>query len=412
MVSRRSLLASPRAVITTGAFLVAAATALGVVGGGPMRAVLADGAAPSEACRWVRQLGAVEFAQRQEASRQLLDIGPGAITALRAARQDSQYEIRLRAGQLLERILRNRHEELLELLTTGTAGPLADELPGWRLLALIAGDTPAARKLYREMLLAEPELLQLLDDDAAALRPLLARRVESLAAALRIGQYRTVEAGSSTQFAVLLLIAVSQRLDPPWSMPELLLDATPLPQADELWNNPDAEPLRRLLSVYVQTPDAGSSPSRMKQAARFRLPEGVEPAREIALDQRRSARERRDAVAMIARYGGLEHLPDLERLLDDEAEVESSTRRLEVVRRTRMQDVALAAIVRLTAQDPAAYGFAAGTGNGAGELDLSRVGFATPDARAEALRRYRTWRAVNLRSPLFGPLDAIAGDTL
>jgi hypothetical protein len=154
------------------------------------------------------------------------------------------------------------------------------------------------------------------------------------------------------------------------------------------------------------------------------LPEAIEPAREIlaagwdgkappeAVPVGPIDNSRPEAILVIARFGGVEHIPDLERLLTDETEVNNRRSRREIPVRTRVQDLALIALLHLTGQEPADYSFAPPQDSAQYVYASQSVGFTTSEARAEALSKWRSWRASHLPLLLFGPLDAIEGLTL
>jgi hypothetical protein len=365
-----------------------------------------------DALRLVRQLGASEYSLRQSAADQLLELGPAALEALQRAVQDPDPEIRLRAAHVLQRVREQHYERLLDRLLADPTNPEAARLPAWQEFRSIAGDSPAARSLYAAMLRADPELLGRIAAQGEDLPLLLRSRMALAEASIRITNHSLELELRPEEVAVLLLASLCDDLGAVGELPEYLLRSPPLPSYDQM-AQAEWEPLRKLLGAWVLSPAAGSKRLRFDVAMRYRLPEVIEPAREIAADPNISVRERQDALIMIARYGGFEHIPDLEPLLEETAEVHRRSERSEVTFRTRLQDVALAVLLHLTAQNPEEYGMKAGVSRGeAFEFQAQNIGFATEEARREAIRKWRVWRAVKLQSPLFGPLDAITGTTL
>src|SRR5262245_32973467 len=67
----------------------------------------------------IRQLGHQSFAVREEATRQLLSIGPAAAPKLRQAANDSDPEVRRRVQRCLQQIARTPDGSLAGALTTG-----------------------------------------------------------------------------------------------------------------------------------------------------------------------------------------------------------------------------------------------------------------------------------------------------
>lgn len=369
-----------------------------------------DGVSPPEVRRLVRQLTAVEYSERQAAAQRLLEIGTPALDALRRAQLESDPELRARSNQLLQQVRDQHYETLLDRLVAASQDLDAAGLPGWRRLTAIAADTPETRQLYRGMLRADPELLQLMDERPNEVRTALEARTAILTESIRLGRHEIELGVAPEELAVLLLATVACDVGYGFELPEYLLRSPPLPPYDQLQEQTELAPLRSLLGAWVLTPQAGSRRLRMSVGKDYRLPESLQPAREAAADPQATVRERQDAVVLIARYGGVEHVPDLESLLVDRSAVQT---RPKPPRESRVQDVALAALLHLTAQNPTDYGLGPFSNSGdAFDFSFQAMGFASDDERNAALRKWRVWRAVKLYSPLFSPLDAIAGTTL
>lgn len=375
--------------------------------------------------RWIRQLGADGFAERQAAHERLLQRGPELLPQLRAAAVQGDPEIRLRAAQLADRLREAQFEVLLQHLTSHPDEPAPDGLPAWGRYAAIAGDDVAARSLYAGMVRLAPDvMLQLEVDDE--------RLIAALQALLQT-QFSPVPrswAAPSAEFlperlGLLLFPAIEREAVDPTVMVKLLGEwlgpALMAGEADE-----SAEPLRRLAGAWVAAPHTAPRSKRMELARLFGLPEGVAPAREALLESSPDtkpetvnligapqAAEQQEAVLLLARFGGIEHVPDLEPLLSDGTEINIYQRRREIKFQTRLQDLALVALLHLTGQKPADYGFAVElTENAQTVYSAQTVGFVTEEARQAALAQWQRWRAVHLQARRFPPLEAVEGVTL
>ena len=304
--------------------------------------------------RLIRQLGADRFETRQEAQLRLSGYGPAAIPGLKAAARHDDDEVRGRAARLVERLQSAEHERLLSELLAEPLGAAPPGLPCWAEFAVLAGDDRAARLLYREMLARETELLVGLEDVDPRRGFVLSRRAEELQRELYFGRVQQLEGISPATVAVLLIASLQAESA---AAGDYSPAATLEPLLDQLLSKvvigePPVEaaterpPLVRMLGAWVQTPEAASLHVRLSKSSEFRLPEGIVPARETLQSPAAALKDRADAVLIIARHGGLEHVPDLEPLLQDPTEVTVLRRRRQSEAATRMQDLALAALIR------------------------------------------------------------------
>lgn len=377
--------------------------------------IAAEQSPPSDVAQWVRQLGAAEYSLRQEAARRLLEEGEPARHSLERALQGHDPEVRERASQLLELIRRSRYERLLDQLISDPESPPPEGLPAWDRYVVVVGDSLAARLFYRDLLQAEPDLLWMLDRDRPALQQELQHRAEGLQSMLQRDRSGLGSTGCSREcLAALLLVSVDP--DVPThpaltSLLELVTDLGPLSQATDDNDASAEEPIRKLLGAWVQV-SPGSRSRRMNIAIRFDLPEGIHPALEAAADPRAPTVDRQLGILLIARFGGVEHIPDLEPLLANSTEVDTQRQRQAVTFQSRLQDFALVSMLYLTGQEPVEYGFGLIEESSQYVYNPRTIGFSNDLERQAAIRKWQSWRALNLRSPLFEPFDAVEGVTL
>jgi hypothetical protein len=370
--------------------------------------------------RWIRQLGADGFRERQAAHQTLLERGPEVLPQLREAAGVGDLETRQRATRLVNRLREAQYGVLLRELLSLPLRPAPDGLPAWNRYRVICGDTAESRTLYAEMLRCAPDLLQLLEAEDPELPLALHPLIDDVAAASRRETAQASAVGISSsdypeaQVALLLFLAVE------YEAVNQSLIAAQLPawvggvDGLEVAGGVSAGfPLHQLLSAWALSPHTASRTQRMALARQMGLPAALGPAREALADSQPSLGEQQEAILLIARFGGVEHVPDLEPLLADGTEINVYHRRRELKFQTRLQDLALVALLRLTGQDPAEYHFASPLAENAQTVySPQSVGFATEEDRQAALRKWRRWRAIQLRSPRFPPLDAVEGVTL
>lgn len=405
-----------------------------VVCGAMCLAGIASSLSADELPRLIRQLGADEYQTRQSAQQRILDFGPEALPSLKTAARHPDREVQLRAALLTDRLRTLRNSHLMDELLAEPSRPAPPGLPYWREFSLLVGDSRDARNLYREMLRAEPELLTALDEGSPLLHVVLSDRVAKLEGEVYFGRQMSLELVDPASVSVLLLstFVVESESQPPLAifLENVLVRTVMDPPADEQSAKESSQAaaaaedagkrrvLRELLDAWVASPDTAAMRLRLQKAQEFSLPSGVVPAREALRSSVASLRERADAVMLIASCGGVEHIPDLEPLLTDTTELSLHRRRRgtssgrEVNAEGRMQDLALAALVKLTRQEPRAYQFAGLTDAEPPAYSQSGFGFATDAGRMQALQRWRDWSREHLRWPHWGGWDAVAGTTL
>jgi hypothetical protein len=375
--------------------------------------------------RLIRQLGADDFDQRQTAAERLIEIGPDALPLLEEAHEQSADEIRSRAGRLVQQLVREHHERGLALLLTRAQEPAPAGLPGWDEFARIAGDAPEARQLFATMLRLEPGLMGLIGGDSERLRA-------EVDARLGEWQYLAVQSNarhaSVETVAVLLLATLADDTDRSAPSPQrgvfigrmmtpslsmilpALLKQGPFWQAARA-EEPAAAPLRRLLAEWVQRPTVAPAAERMQIGSIFTLAECVTPARQLMQEGTDDRRSLESALLLLARYGTLELVPELESRLDDETVLTTSTIR-GVKSETRIQDAALLAVVLLTKQEPKEYGFLNVAEHDIHGYSQTSAKLESDAARTKAQTQWRKWRALHLRPMLPFPIDAVEGFTL
>jgi hypothetical protein len=373
--------------------------------------------------RLIRQLGAEDFDQRQTAAERLIEIGPDALPLLEEARATSSDEVRSRAGRLVQQLVREHHERGLALLLTRAHEAAPRRLPGWDEFSRVAGDAPEARQLFASMLRLEPELMGLIGGDEERLRAEIDARLAewSYLAVQSNARHASVETVSALLLATLAddtdrSAPVPQRgifagrIVTPSSLSMILptiLKQGPFSQAASE-DASTAAPLRRLLAEWVQRPTVAPATERMHIGAIFTLAECVTPARQLMQEGTEDRRSLESALLLLARYGTLELVPELETHLDDETPFSNSTLR-GVKTEIRVQDTTLLALVLLTKQDPQTYGFPAPVEHDIHGYSQTSAKLESDAARTKAQAQWRKWRALHLRPMLPFPIDAVEG---
>jgi hypothetical protein len=383
---------------------------LSVAGGG-----MTPEAKPSdELTRLVRRLGSDDFHERQAAGETILARWFELQSELESWPSPVDEETRARLDILRTHVRRRHHTDLLTELLEMRTTAATSELPMWEELSAVIGDDRPARLLYRRMLLAEPELIRLLDRNDAELGRALQTRLQAL---VDLGPFRNtlqMDEAEPASVAVLMLISLAggEQAHPQLSGVLQSRINFGLSDGSELAREGLHEPLQRLLGAWVAAPHAAPRELRLEKGRQYGLPQTVIPARETLQDETNTIVDRKDAILMLARFGKESEISALLPLLRDREVVETTRRGGRSPDETRIQDLALVALLRIAGLDPAQFGFTALRADAATVYSPQSAGFASEDSRQAAFRQWRDWLLLHRDSLTIAGMDAIEGITL
>jgi hypothetical protein len=349
----------------------------------------------------LRQLGADDFAAREEAHRLLADMGRAAEAALREGVADDDPEVRRHAGELLARIRRTDLEAALDAFLLDHNDRHLFKLPNWSRFVQAAGDSDAARSLFLDMCTAEVELLSALDRDPKAAAALLADRCQELQKALfQPGVFPRQPAPVSLgQVAALLYVAADERVPvQPVALNQVYtLLYQPEPRQG-LTNNAAA---RRLLVHYIEhRSDPVLIHQQLSLVQNYNLKECLPWVLKIAKAKDQQAYVRGTAITAVGRLGGKENIADLEPLLNDTTPL-GQAQFNQVRISTELRDVALAMMVHLSGQPLDSYDFpylkamqgVMKANPNTIYFPPSWLGFSDNAGREAALKKWKDWVA-------------------
>ncbi len=146
----------------------------------------------------VEQLGDPMFAAREDANRQLLEIGAPALPLLRTAERHSLLEVRERASRIRAEIDKIVFETVIKQFITDSESKQSYGLPAWNQFSAIAGDSRTSKLLFVMMLRNQLELAQFIEaagqvkgtESAAAASAALEARLALEAERLRNRNFR------------------------------------------------------------------------------------------------------------------------------------------------------------------------------------------------------------------------------
>lgn len=346
------------------------------------------------------RLAAADFAQREQAEAELLSLGPDALPALRGAVHHADLEARYRLLRIIEQLEQRARAAALDAFRTGTPPRDPALLSAWHACLLLTGDSPAARDLFADMVRSEPWLIQALSGPAEHLRELFEQRCADIH--LQRMQRQDSQRAVAT-VAALLLVGRQPECFPSATAVSCLTNCIQEGAFLQAMERPDRPaPLERLVAVWIA--DAGSSnpQERLRLAAKFDLMEGVDVALQI-IRQRLYGPQLSLAVMYLAKSGDRAHLHELELLLDDATELQvhrqSAAAQAGVMTfSSRVQDVALVALLQMTEQNPRDYGFTGLREHPETIYATATIGFESDEQRRAAVAQWKRWSAANLKA--------------
>ncbi|HVK16734.1 MAG TPA: hypothetical protein VM533_07275 [Fimbriiglobus sp.] len=401
----------------------------------------------------VKQLGSAAYRDRDRAARELADMGRAALPALDASRHDPDPEVRMRVVALLPRAEADELRARIDTFLADADARYSHDLPAFHRFRAIAGDDRDARTLYADVLKNRANYDLLL-----ALRGVPADRVAPLAACAGSVACAGPENPPAADLALTLAARRQEmqlQINPQFpavggfqgggyrpttpDVPDiaLLLLAESLVSETKVGFNPFQnqiasylyqDPLRRaatgegkhgpafrrLVIHWMDTRDSMVGlQTAMSLATQFRLGSreiARYAARQLALDGGQPW-ARANAAAMVARYGGREHLMAVTRLLSDPTFVVRggiNNQQPDI----QVRDVALAMGALLTGQNPADYGLSAANENAVMKYQYTNFRFVgdgktQPEAKREAaLAKWRDWE-LGLHASLAGAPAAV-----
>lgn len=349
----------------------------------------------------ITRLGAVEFADREQAERDLVATGLVAIDALREQAESRDAEVRRRVRRVLRGILEADLEQRI-VAFAADATLEGEGLPGWARFRDQTGSSPAERSLFVKMLRAEPGLLL-----SSEVGP------ESAVDALRFRVQRFMQAQNTPNPSRRTLPPVASTLAFLFISSDTELLGQTAPQevswirnwlrqgpfrtfVDDKENGTAA---RKLLAHWVlaRTSNGSYHIDRLYDALTFKLKEALP----IAVQGLKTKPYMGMSIEAIGRLGGKEYAALLLPLLDDKtviASYRSNNKTIEIL----ASDVALAWLANLTGQSPKTYGlphaeawFTSLKKNNSSGFNSGSYRVEDVEKRAEYRKAWDAWLAKN-----------------
>ncbi|WP_145203238.1 hypothetical protein [Thalassoglobus polymorphus] len=359
--------------------------------------------------RLVNQLGNPSFLSRLQAEQELLDLGYRSYSAIVEGTKSSDPEIRYRTLRLMKLLRRGAFADRQQELRANPWIVPEGLAPGWEEFHQMLGDGEDARELYVQILNSETDLM--LAVSAPGWQSQFEKRCSDLQAFSHQRQSLQIQPGS---IAALLFLACHPENRPSGNASSvitmLISDAT---FRDAALRSRSSDVLKGLIGIWIRKNRHTSPIQLLSDAVTFDLDAGMEAARDGISRRhqlRASAIHTGNSIFYLAKYGGKDVIEELEKLLSDSAQLPGSFKNSATT--VQIRDVALAALLYVTKQDPKKYGFNELRPKSGYLYYANSARFASDQDREKALLLWKSWRANHVRDPIRGSLDASEGDAL
>lgn len=334
----------------------------------------------------VEQLGAPLFERREQAGRELKSIGLPALAPLRRASSDQNLEIAGRARRILVEVERLDHERRMRTFLQNPAAAPDDLLPGLRRFRASVGADSSVAPLFVSLQRAEPELCHAAESQQN-FETVYATRCSELFVEYNFLQNRSRVVDRTV--ALLFWGAEAELKEDPqieqfvsqfvhWAEFRTAMATTP--------------GMKKVLGMWVRKGTPATAYQKILIGLNQDVPECLEPA--VATCKGGAALGVvQYAIFAVARFGNEEHVPLLEKFLRDETTLSRTQQNNRTTWESRLQDVALVALLELTKQDPKTYHFKRLERNPQFVYAPNTIGFSSAADRSAALAKWNEWRA-------------------
>jgi hypothetical protein len=358
----------------------------------------------------VKQLGDPDFPTREQAQQELRELGRLALPAIVEGIETSDVpEVARRCDLLYPRAHTLEIRARVDCFSADTAGKFKHDLPGANEFFAITGRTPAANKLYRDLLLSpNRDLLTAVGGPQDEVSQIAAARRAELNPRAVGGVRKMPDAAD----VVALLFVETTVPDLGGGVgvnsPTYLLTAGGLRTA--LDTDPRKEAMAAITVKWFETrTDGRTTAAAMTAAATLKLPQVVIPlAKKTLAADNATPQQKAQAVCKVAQVGGDADLPLLAALTGNDDVAYNGVVMVNGQRQNnpvQVRDVALAMSLLLSKQDPTDYGMKNRyQGNTAESLKYNYITYYFEDAdgkaeekREAAIARWYEWAGKNVK---------------
>lgn len=357
------------------------------------------------------KLGSENYREREQASRELQEMGRFALPALAEVLESTNDpEVRFRCELLLPRAEAAEMAARVKAFLADVGGSGDHDLPGWVQFREVCGDNQASRKFFADILKESDnqELLLAMRLSPEELSVVLMDRREQLMERMAPqfpvnGVYKQIMP-TLPEAATLLLaeVLVPEEKAPMVGRQFHITNFLYQPDGRKaaLGQGEHGEPFRKLLIKWLDTrttPTGVANAMGIVQNLQFPNPEVARFASKVVEAKDVQPWNKANALGVLARVGADDALPIITKLFDDEAVLipANPNGQAEIL----MQDVALAMAINLTNQKHKDYGMQVMGQAQAAKFTPTAYRFAddkegkAEDKRKAAFKKWKEWES-------------------
>ncbi len=349
----------------------------------------------------VHQLGAKSYRAREDAARNLLKRGAGAVAALSDGIKDIDPEVSERCRQLLPQAAALDRNEKLAALTKDPSVPPPKGLAGLERFLKITGDNKGSRELYAELLSIHHRTLEAAEEDpkkaTEQFRQFCDDAYNKWRAGINAGRY-----SYDTMFATraditfFLFVAADARIrknNAAVGNASILLNGN---QINNAISEKDGTPAMR--KIFLDWLENETQVNFQQRGFAIAALADLKEARPIALKllERKEQQSYGKAQILIAllKLGTKEDIAKLVPLMEDKTVITTVNFGNGKPLTVQIRDVAMGVALQLGGQKPVDFGFDNRFAAGASTSYLY-YGFPDDKTRDEAISKWKEWIAKN-----------------
>lgn len=346
----------------------------------------------------VRNLGSPDFATRQSATSDLLQLEGAEVGIFEREAESAPEQVRKTISVVLEQLRKRRFDNLLDRFLIEATPELAAQLPEWNRFSEFCGKSADSLRVFSEILDAERSLFAARLFRARDLPELLENRSRALA---ELCHGREDESFPVASCAAIMLIASDQSLTLRRLTSAHVSSALSDPRFGRLIREGvHADTLRQIVSQWIQRRGIA-----VDRPLLFSMEHNLEAGRSVAINALQNKAPRQSQFYALLCLAKLAHPEDL-RVVESHLTVKTvlwpPTGAVIPVKpgapastyTVQTRDVALAAAIHLRGLAPAEFGLPART-NEQTVFDVTSLGFDDETARIAALEAYQRRFALN-----------------
>jgi hypothetical protein len=343
-----------------------------------------------KAMNLIRQLRDDRFATREMAARKLVAMGRDAKAALLVGKEDSDPDVADRCRRILPQAIAADLQARIDAFLKDKEGKQKHDLPVWTEYQTLVGKDNDSRLLFVEMLKSNHELFEQFEMDSKRFPDKYAARCNEMIQFIFTGGGRN-QGPNLGDMATMFFFG---------SYPENA-KATANNQylGNVLWQpvfqntiraTGKGVPFKKLFFTWMDNrTDVNSQSQCLSIIQQFNLKEGIGFAAKMMKDKNNQMYMRAQALTVVGKMGGKDHIPDMEALLDDDTQVQQFN--LNNIQGTvEIRDIALAMAIHLKGQKPKEFGFEL-LQNEQQLWQYYFLGFETADKRKASQKKWKDW---------------------